>query len=128
MGKSKRSNKEFTREQKLIHENKALKRQVASLRKQLARVNLDGYNQVKDTIEEHCPDSGIEENSDLLDRLKEIWKCRECSEGYLEIIIYNRLNDIYYFRKCNNCRNRTKSQKYDPKIVKGVIKKSIDIK
>jgi hypothetical protein len=125
VGKSKRSDREFSREKKLIYENRILKRQVASLRKQLARLDLDRYSNLKETIEQHYQEDREQEGKDILDRLKQEWKCHEpgCT-GYLEIFLFNKINSTYYYRRCNCCANRTKAQKYDPDQVKGILKKS----
>jgi hypothetical protein len=121
VGKSKRGSKEYSREQKLIHENKRLKRELSQLRKQLARIDLDRYDTVKEMIQEHYQEERAQEGQDILDNLKKSWTCHECHEGHLEIILYNKLDSTWYFRKCVNCGNRTKSQKYTPDV-KGIIK------
>jgi regulator of replication initiation timing len=119
LSKNTRGNKEFTRLQESLYENKRLKREISSLRKQLARLDLDRHGYVKDIIEEHCAQ---EESAEMMKRLKNEWKCHVCGIGYLEIFTYNRINDTYYYRKCSNCIHRTKSQKYDPEEVKGIVK------
>lgn len=121
MGKSKRSDREYSKEQRLVKENKQLKQQVAQLRKQLARIDLDRYSSVKEMIEEHYQEDKAQEGQDILEKLKKEWECHECHEGQLEIILYNKLDSTWYFRKCNSCNNRTKSQKYSPDV-KGIIK------
>ena len=124
MSKNTRGVKEFTREQKLINENRTLKRQVASLRKELARVDLDRYSNLKETIEKHYQEDRAQEGKDILERLKQEWRCHKsnCS-GYLEITLFNKINEVYYYRRCTECLNRTKSQKYTPEV-KGIVKKS----
>jgi hypothetical protein len=120
-----RGQKEFSREQKLIHENQRLKKQIGVLRKQLARIDLDRYSQVREIIEEHYQEDRAEEGQNIMERLKKEWACHEggCT-GYLEIILYNKINATWYYRKCSSCPHRTKSQKYDDSV-KG-IKKSGD--
>lgn len=123
MGKSQRNGREITREQRLIHENQRLKRQLSHLRKQLARVDLDRYQNLKETIEQHYQEDRAQEGQDILEKLKQEWKCREPNcEGFLEIFLYTKVDSTYYYRKCNCCNNRTKSQKYTPEV-KGIIKK-----
>lgn len=123
MSKTRKDNRGNTREQRLQHENIKLKKQISQLRKQLARVDLDRYTTVRDIIEQHYQDDRLQEGADLLEKLKEEWKCRECTEGYLEIHLYNKVDTTYYYRRCTCCNHRTKSQKYDPVQVKGIIKK-----
>lgn len=123
MGKSRRGAKEFTREQKLTKENRQLKQEVAQLRKQLARLDLDRYDTVREMVEEHRAQESLPEfGTDFLENLKKTWLCDDCRNGYLEIILYTRLDSTYYYRCCNNCTNRTKGQKYTPEV-KGIIKK-----
>lgn len=124
MGKSRRGSKEFTKEQRLVKENKQLKQQVAQLRKQLARLDLDRYQSVKDMLEEHSPESQPEFGAEFLENLKRTWLCDDCRNGYLEIILYNKVESTWYYRKCTNCPHRTKSQKYSPEV-KGIIKKVV---
>lgn len=118
MGKSKRGDREYSKEQKLIHENRILKRHVASLRKELARVDLDRYKNLKSTIDEHYQEDSahFETGQEMLDKVKQQWKCHEPGcEGYLEIFTYNKVGDTWYYRICSSapqCKNRTKAQKY----------------
>ena len=72
-------------------------------------------------------DDKAQEGQNILERLKNEWKCHEigCS-GHLEIFTYNKINDTWYHRICSNaplCKNRTKAQKYTPEV-KGIIKKT----
>jgi hypothetical protein len=124
MGRSRVDRKGYTREQRLLKENQVLKRELAAIRKRLARIELQGrYENVKEAIEDHEKNSGLPTTQNLLESLKEEWKCRDCQEGYLEIFLYNKISDTWYYRKCNSCSNRTKSKKYS-KDVKGIIKDS----
>lgn len=127
MGKSKRADREFSREKRLSHENTKMKREIGRLRKILARIDLDKYGQLKETIEQNCTEESQESGRSLLERLKEEWRCTETPrcEGYLEIFIFNKIDNSYYYRKCSNCPHRTKSQKYDPGTVKGILKAPI---
>lgn len=125
MGKSRTDRCGFTREQKLAKENQELKRQVQTLRKRLARIELNKYENVKEAVEDHERNSGLPTTQDLLESLKREWQCKKdnCS-GYLEVTLFNKIDTTYYYRACNACSNRTKSQKYDPALVKGIIKNS----
>lgn len=122
MGKAKRGSNEYTREQRLTKENKDLKLEISRLRKLLARVDLDRYEQVREIIEEHYTKDREDEGKIILDKMKQEWKCHTAGcEGYLEITLFNKINDTWYYRKCNCCPNRTKSQKYTPDV-RGIIK------
>lgn len=126
MGKTRRGSKEFSREQKLINENKRLKREVSQLRKELAKIDLNRYDTVKEMIEEHYKEDRAGEGQEILDNLKKTWACKECSDGYLEIFTYNKVNQTWYYRICSNapkCKNRTLAQPYSPSV-KGIVRKS----
>lgn len=125
MGKSQRSDREFTREQKLVHENKKLKRIISSLRKELCRIDVDRYSQVKEMIEETYQDERFQEGQNILELLKKEWACKEpACTGYLEIITYNKIDTTWYYRKCSECPKRTPSQKYS-QDVKGIVKETL---
>jgi len=128
LGKSRTNRHGLTKEQELVKENQGLKRENSRLRKLLARADLNRYENVKEAVEDHERNLGLPTTQDLLESLKKEWKCRECTEGYLEIIVYTKIGDPWYFRKCSDfgCKNRTKSQKYDSKSVRGIIKKSTE--
>lgn len=123
MGKSRTDRNGNTREQRLIKENQSLKRQIQALRKRLARIELSRYENVKEAVEDHERNSGLPTTESLLEALKQEWACRKdgCG-GYLEVTLFNKIDTTYYYRKCNCCHNRTTSQKYDPKTVKGILK------
>jgi cell division septum initiation protein DivIVA len=124
LAKSTRGSKEFSREQKLHHENRKLKQENARLRKQLARIDLDRYDTIREMLEEHdTREEAVESSHQIVETLRKTWTCNKCSEGHLEIILYNKIADTWYYRKCTHCTHRTKSQKYTPEV-KGIIKKA----
>lgn len=128
MGKARTDRYGYTREQALIQENRTLKRQVSSLRKQIARIDLDRYDAVKEMIQENYKEGKEEEGREILENLKKSWGCRECEDGYLEIFVFNRGKDTIYYRICSNapaCMNRTKAKIYTP-TVKGIMRKEKD--
>ena len=125
MGKSKKSDKEYTREQRLSKENRQLKRELAHLRKQISRLDLEGLEAAKqlnfDQEEKDRLNEVAGEPGAVLDRLKKTWACSKC-EGYLEISLYSKCGQTWYFRKCNGCNNRTKGKRYDEESVEGILK------
>lgn len=123
LSRSTRGEKEYTRLQEIVHENKKLKREVASLRKQLARLDLDRHSYVRDIVEEHLSQEHEETTTkQMLQSMKNEWQCRDCGVGYLEIHLYTRPDGTHYYRMCNNCSKRTKGQRYEPGSVRGIIK------
>ena len=125
MGKARYSGKELTAIQEIKYENQRLKRENDLLRKQLARVDLDKYSQLKKTIKKHYQKEEKKQGDDILDKVRQEWRCKEpeCA-GFLEIFLYNKQSETWYFRKCSEsgCKNRTVTKKYTPDV-KGIIKK-----
>lgn len=126
MGKGRRNtrgDKEWSDRQKILNENKKLKKEVASLRKQLARTDLDRYSYVRDIVQEHLAEEKEEQTTtQMLQSMKNEWQCHDCGIGFLEIHLYNRPDGTFYYRKCNNCPHRTMGQRYERDKVKGIIK------
>ena len=125
MGKARTDRNGYTREQALVQENRLLKRQVSALRKQLARLDLDRYDVIKDMIQECYKEGKTEEGKEILESLKKTWACDKCADGYMEIFVFNRGPDTIYYRICSNtpnCSNRTKAKTYTP-AVKGIMRK-----
>lgn len=129
MGKTRNGIRELTKIKELSYENKRLKAENDSLRKRLARIKLDEYGQLKKTIKKHYKKEETQQGNDILDKVRQEWKCHEVGcGGFLEIFLYSKQNETWYFRKCNQstCKNRTRAKKYDSKIVKGILKKETD--
>ena len=115
--------KEVDQLQRLKSENKTLKRELSQIRKQMARIDLDRFDTLREMIEENQTTEEPEFGANFLDNLKKTWLCNDCRQGHLEIILYNKVDSTWYYRKCSNCPNRTKSQKYFPSV-QGIIKKA----
>ena len=128
MGKARVDKNGRTREQRLIHENQQLKKQIGSLRKQIARLDLDRYSTIKDLIEESYQNEKVAEGKQILETLKKNWTCYECNIGYLEIMLYSKIGETWYIRKCTHCNKRTKGQKYEDSKVKGIVHETQDKK
>jgi cell division septum initiation protein DivIVA len=125
MGKSRTDKYGNTREQSLIQENRTLKRMISSLRKQLARLDVDRINIAKEVIQECYKEGKEEEGKEILENLKKIWTCHKCQEGHMEIFIFNRGPDTIYYRICSNapnCLHRTKAKIYTANV-KGIMRK-----
>lgn len=127
LGKSKRTDREYSREKKLSKENKHLKKELSHLRKQISRLSLEGLETAKqacfDQEERDRLNEAVGDPNPNLDHLKEIWKCNQCNIGWLEVALYSKCSETWYFRRCTGCEKRTKGQRYDEKSVKGIIKK-----
>jgi len=98
-------NNEIDLLQRLKSENKRLKRIVSNLQKQLSRIDLDRYENLKELVDKQY-------REDMKQSEKDKWKCYHCPTGQLKILIINRHDGTKYLRKCSNCSHRTKIQDY----------------
>ncbi len=99
---------------KLKRENKTLKQQVASLRKQLSRIDVDRYENLTDLVDQLYDEekaAAEEVSSKSREQLMKKWECFKCHKDYLKLIILARPDGAYYFRKCS-CGKKTRLQKY----------------
>lgn len=120
MGRRKdRGGGDYSKEQRLRHEIKKLKRQNQALRKQLARVDLDRYTNIKDLIEKYDRMETDEARRDTEAKLNKKWECWECRQGVLMMVPLFRRDGQYYFRRCRNCGHRTKTQPMKQAVDKG---------
>ena len=107
------ADKEYDELQKLKHENSRLRKSVRSLRKQISRIDLDRYSNLKNLIDKHLE----EEHVDVLEKqLKRQWECYKCGEGFLRLYTIARRDKTVYYRKCTECSNRTPIKPYTDKI------------
>lgn len=120
MGKARIDRYGNTREQKLLKENKELRRECQRLRKILSR--FENFEHVKDVLEE-SQEERVQETQRVLEDLKKAWECHDCKEGVLEITLYQRLTQTYYYRSCNGCGKRTPGKPYTSEV-KGIFRKN----
>jgi hypothetical protein len=112
--------KDYSENQRLKNENQKLKRQLERLRKQLARVDLEVYTNIKEAIEAQQREDIVfekeetERNRKVL--LKKQWECFKCCEDYLRLVVVQRLDGDFYFRKCPACGNRTKIKPFTENV------------
>lgn len=108
--------REFDQNQRLKYENQKLKRQISSLRKQLARIDISRYEHIQDMLQEYDEQEVQDRIAKEKEQLKQKWKCWDCTEGYLKLIILDRRDGLKYFRKCNNCKKQTGVKNFTPDI------------
>ena len=98
---------------------------MSHLRKQIARLDNGRMETIRQMVLENEEiktfEKNINEISQDSESLKEIWACRECQTGFLEIVLYSKLGVTHYYRKCNSCENRTKGKRYGEQV-KGIVK------
>ena len=120
MGKARTDGNGYTREQRLSKENKQLRKENNRLRKMLTR--FENFDHVKGVLEEDQSER-LKETQMVLEDLKKAWACHSCPEGVLEITLYQRLTQTWYYRSCDSCGHRTPGKPYSNEV-KGIIKKS----
>jgi regulator of replication initiation timing len=109
-GRSSRGEKEYTKLQQVIHENKKLKIENARLRKQLSRA-----------VDED-PDKFLEEKQEEFKvKTHSVKKkdrgCHQCGRGKLEFHEYSKANgEQFYYRKCDFCPHRTRGKRLTPDV------------
>jgi hypothetical protein len=102
--------------QRLKRENDRLKKQVSSLRKQLARVDIDRYENLQDLIHKYDKEEAAEIIAKEHKAKEQKWKCYECPEGILRLKVFERQDGIFYMRKCDKCVNRTKLKRWSKEV------------
>lgn len=82
-------------------------------------MDMEDYNNIQEAREAQTRERK-ELNSDkrLIDEAEK-WRCFSCEEDYLRLVIYKKVNEPYYFRRCPNCGNRTMGKKFNDNI-KGI--------
>jgi hypothetical protein len=108
--------REFDLLQKIKEENKRLKRELAALRKQISRLDIDRYENLKELVQKQYEEDKKIEKTDNLDNHR--WLCWNCKKDVLKLTILHRRDGEFYYRFCQNCKKRTKLQKYDKKNTK----------
>src|SRR5574338_988357 len=116
MRRSHRKDQESDQNQKLKHENQKLKRQISALRKQIARIDISRYEHIQDMLQKYDEQEVQEKIAKERETLKNKWKCCDCTEGYLKLIILDRRDGLKYFRKCDSCKKQTGVKNYTPDI------------
>lgn len=114
-GRSQKTDKELTRVQKIAHENKKLKEEIARLRKTIVRMDsgwcpgcLKRYDEDGKNTKLPEPDISKPEQKDRT--------CFKCNEGKLSIVKYYKMSEQWYYRACNKCSHRTRGKKFTPEV------------
>lgn len=103
--------------QKLRNENKKLKSMLSQLRKQISRIDVDRFQNLKDLLdaqdrreaEDAAKERGLESDKQ--------WECWTCRTGVLRVHVIEKPGHSIYNRVCDNpaCGHRTKFQKLEKK-------------
>jgi len=103
--------------QALKRHNEALKREVAKLRKQISRFDLDRFQSFKEALD-RLDEIEMEQTARRKEKeiSKDKWRCWTCGEGHLRLKIWDRLDGPHYQRVCDRCGKRTSMKKYTPEV------------
>lgn len=115
MKRRKYSDSENDRLQRLSNENKKLKQQIAQLRKQISRIDVDRFQNLKDLLDSQDRE---EQQEAAREHEAKLWECWDCKKDLLKLVVMERRDGVFYFRRCS-CGRRTKTQKYTDKV-KGI--------
>jgi predicted RNase H-like nuclease (RuvC/YqgF family) len=118
MKRRKLSDGEYDQVQRLRNENKKLKHQISQLRKQMSRIDVDRFQNLKEVIEAQERQDRVEQQEAEDKALAQKWECWECKQGTLRLTVLERLDGVFYYRKCDTqgCRKRTKLQRYNKDV------------
>lgn len=112
MARRRYSDREFDDLDRLKYENKKLKRQISALRKQISRLDIDRYNNIKELLDKQENEDAQEYVQKEKDKAEQQWRCWQCGHGILRTHRMHRRDGSFYYRKCDNekCDNRTKTK------------------
>lgn len=113
---SEKKTKELSEIQRLKAENLSLKRQLSRIRKQLSRDQNDGFDDINGALQIQILEHEAIEEIDKQKKLIEHWRCFKCNEDYLRLIIMQRPDGGFYFRKCPQCGNRTRLKPFSDSV------------
>lgn len=102
---------DYTREEKLVAENKKLKRELKKLRNVLKRSDLERLEHLESLVNEQRQfDKEIKKKDS---QRREKWACHSCHQGYMIPRIFARRDGDFYYRVCDNseCSNKTRMKK-----------------
>lgn len=105
--------------QRLRIENKRLKNQLSQLRKQMSRIDVDRFQNLKQLLDAQDKEEREVAAVEREDTDKKQWECWDCRVGTLRLTILERRDGAFYWRGCDNCKKRTELQKYDPSVKDG---------
>jgi len=107
---------DFTLEERLKRENRELKREVARLRKELDRVDITQFENLKDLARQQRREEKLKHSKERAHRDK--WKCHKCGKGHMQLKMFPRRDGTFYYRICSNteCHNKTTMKKYTSEV------------
>ena len=80
---------------------------------------MDDYNNIQEAREAQLRERKELKSANTKTDEEAQWRCFTCNGDHLRLVIYQKVNEPYYFRRCPSCGNRTKSKRFDDSV-KGV--------
>jgi len=111
------SDRETDQLQYYKHLVKKLKREIAGLRKQIDRLDLDRFASFKEALD-RIDEIEMEQTARRKDKeiQKEKWRCWDCNTGTMRLKVWDRLDGPHYQRVCDHCNKRTTMKKWTPEV------------
>ena len=110
--KTKNLDREWSDLQKARAEIKTLKKQLSRERK--LRKKIEDGQAIAHLIElvdiQRREDKKLHEDKIDID-VRGKWQCFNCDEGIMKLMIFNRIDGVFYYRRCE-CGNKTRMKKY----------------
>ncbi len=97
-------------------ENRKLKQQISQLRKQISRIDVDRFQNLKELLDAQDRQDAEEAAARRQAELDRAWECWDCRQGTLKLSIIERRDGVWYNRYCQECGKRTKLQRYNDKV------------
>lgn len=118
-GKRPKSDSDVNKLKEALREISRLRKQISSLRKQLSRTDVDNYQNVMELLNSHDKQNEQASEEQLVRKVEQKWKCNTCNIDSLRIFMLDRIDGMFYFRKCPNCNHKTRLKKLSS-IVEGL--------
>ena len=101
----------------LKEQNRRLKREIAKLRKQIQRLDLDRFASFKEALD-RIDEIEMEQTARRKEKeiSKEKWRCWDCNQGTMRLKVWDRLDGPHYQRVCDHCGKRTTMKKWTPEV------------
>lgn len=113
------SDGEQDRLQRVVQENKKLKGQISQLRKQMSRIDVDRFQNLKDLLDAQDREEQEEAAVKREQTMERDWRCWQCPSGTLRLTVLERRDGVFYYRKCDGCPKKTRLQPYSNKVKEG---------
>jgi hypothetical protein len=114
-GKPQKIDKEISKVQKINHENKRLRDEISRIRKAMSRMDSGWCPGCLKKYEKEGEDTELP-HPGLADPVENNRPCFKCGAGNLVLVKYYKINEAFYFRKCDKCPHRTRGKRFTPDV------------